>query len=104
MAFRFFIVLCLFNISVCFAQTPESNSIQNTKINDTIAVEEFIVRDSIVVDHTRTVKVIEAEIDSTSINNLKDNEFVLKLDEAWFEELYSNRLFDTIYKSVSELD
>ena len=53
---------------------------------------------------TSTVKVIEAETDSTSISNLKDLEFALKLDEAWFEELYSNRLFDTIYKSVTELD
>ncbi|WP_396602609.1 LysM peptidoglycan-binding domain-containing protein [Algibacter sp. R77976] len=110
MAFRFFIILGFLNISVCFAQTQDSISIQNVPvqnsvIKDTIEVKHTaVVRDSSVIDNTLVVKVIEAEIDSTSIKNLKDNEFVLKLDDAWFEELYSNRLYDTIYKTVTELD
>ena len=61
------------------------------------------INEAIVSDNTHVVKVIEAEIDSTSITDLKDNEFALKLDEAWYNELYSNNLFDTIYKSVTEL-
>ena len=115
MAFRFFIIVCLLNISLCFSQTQDSISIQNNKIKDTLLVQNTtikdtivvhnnIVKDSLVKDNTHVVKVIEAEIDSTSLHNLKDHEFVLKLDEAWFEELYSNHLFDTIYKSVTELD
>ena len=35
---------------------------------------------------------------------LEDLELASKIDEKWLEELYSNTLFDTIYKSVSELD
>jgi len=104
MAFRFLIVLCFFKISTCFSQMQDSTIIENSIIKDTLVVKNVIIRDSVVEDNTHIVKVIEAEIDSTSINNLKDNEFVLKLDEAWYEELYSNRLFDTIYKSVTELD
>lgn len=104
MAFRFFIIVYLFKISTCFSQLQDTIPIQNNKIKDTISVQKTINRDASVEDNTRTVKVIEAETDSTSISNLKDLEFALKLDEAWFEELYSNRLFDTIYKSVTELD
>ncbi|WP_179353343.1 LysM peptidoglycan-binding domain-containing protein [Winogradskyella vidalii] len=47
---------------------------------------------------------IEAIIDSTNVNNLKDLEHVAELDKKWLDELYSNSLFDTIYKSVTELD
>lgn len=120
MAFRFFIIVCLLKISVCFSQTQDSLivanntikdtivvqsvpvSIKNSSVKDTLAVQNTVVKDSLVIDNTHVVKTIEAVIDSTSINNLKDDEFVLKLDEAWFEELYSNHLYDTIYKTVTE--
>lgn len=46
---------------------------------------------------------IPAEPDSLDIKNLKDNPKVAELDKKWLDELYSNALFDTIYKSVSEL-
>ncbi|NNC50130.1 MAG: LysM peptidoglycan-binding domain-containing protein [Flaviramulus sp.] len=81
MAFRFFIILLLFNFSLGFSQN----------------------QDSIVDGAPQNNKVIEVELDSTSIKSLKDNEFAAQLDEKWFEELYSNDLFDTIYKSVSDL-
>ena len=32
-----------------------------------------------------------------------DHQFAAEIDQKWLEELYSNNLFDTIYKSVSEL-
>ena len=47
---------------------------------------------------------IPAVIDSLGINNLKDVSEVVALDEKWLEELYGNSLFDSIYKSVAELD
>ena len=103
MAFRFFIISCLFSISTCFSQTQDSISFLNNKIKDSIVVQTTRINEAIVVDNTHVVKVIDAEIDSTSITDLKDNEFALKLDEAWYNELYSNNLFDTIYKSVTEL-
>ncbi|WP_225035930.1 LysM peptidoglycan-binding domain-containing protein [Winogradskyella sp. SM1960] len=47
---------------------------------------------------------IEAIIDSLDITNIKDLPEAAELDKKWLDELYSNSLFDTIYKSVTELD
>ncbi|WP_407557110.1 LysM peptidoglycan-binding domain-containing protein [Winogradskyella sp. 4-2091] len=49
-------------------------------------------------------KEIKAKIDTTSIKNLKDLPEAAELDAKWLEELYNNNLFDTIYKSVTELE
>ena len=49
-------------------------------------------------------KKIPAVVDSTKIDSLLDNEFASQLDQKWLDELYGNSLFDTIYKSVTELD
>ncbi|WP_426431884.1 LysM peptidoglycan-binding domain-containing protein [Winogradskyella sp. HB-48] len=48
-------------------------------------------------------KVILAEPDTLGIKNLKDLSEAAELDQKWLEELYSNALYDTIYKSVTEL-
>jgi membrane-bound lytic murein transglycosylase D len=47
---------------------------------------------------------IKAELDSTALSNLEDHKFAAEIDQKWLEELYSNTLFDTIYKTVSELN
>lgn len=49
-------------------------------------------------------KKIPAVVDSTKTDSLLDNEFASQLDQKWLDELYSNSLFDSIYKSVTELD
>ena len=49
-------------------------------------------------------KKIEAEKDTTGVKGLKDLPQAAELDAKWLDELYSNSLFDTIYKSVTELD
>lgn len=49
-------------------------------------------------------KIISAVNDTIKIKNLEDNDYAAKLDEKWLEELYNNSLYDTIYKSVTELD
>ncbi len=51
-----------------------------------------------------TNQIISAETDSLSIKNLEDHPIASELDRKWLEELYSNSLFDTIYKTVVELD
>ncbi|WP_045475280.1 LysM peptidoglycan-binding domain-containing protein [Winogradskyella sp. PG-2] len=48
-------------------------------------------------------KVIRAEVDSLGIKSLEDIPEALELDKKWLDELYSMSLFDTIYKSVTEL-
>ncbi|MFD1615852.1 LysM peptidoglycan-binding domain-containing protein [Gelatiniphilus marinus] len=92
MAFRLFILCLLFNLGVCFSQTQDS-----------IIPKKEIIKDSIIDGKDLTEKKIEAEKDSASIKKLEDLELAAKFDEKWFEELYNNNLFDTIYKSVTEL-
>ena len=41
--------------------------------------------------------------DSLDVKNLLDLPEAAELDKKWLEELYNNSLFDTIYKSVSEM-
>ncbi|MFY0712130.1 LysM peptidoglycan-binding domain-containing protein [Seonamhaeicola sp. NFXS20] len=99
MAFRFFILTLLLGSSVCYSQSQEAVASSNkpvidTLINNKTGKEKLInktIKDSIVTD-------------STGIKNLKDNELASKIDAKWQEELYSNNLFDTIYKTVTQLD
>lgn len=92
MAFRFFIIYLFLGFGTCFSQIQDSTLSQKQQ-----------VKDSIIDGKDLTVKKIEAVKDSASIKKLEDLEFAAKLDEKWLEELYSNNLFDTIYKSVTEL-
>jgi len=91
MAFRFFI-LSFFCVVLGFSQQQDS-----------ILSQQVIVKDSLIDGKIHGIKKIEAETDSTSSKTLEDLEFAAKLDEKWLQELYSNNLFDTIYKSVTEL-
>ncbi len=92
MAKRFYILLCLFGFGLGFSQTQDS--IPQTK---------KIISDSLIDGSKGVVKQIKGDQDSTSIKNLEDNKLAVEFDEKWFEELYSNALYDTIYKSVTEL-
>ena len=47
---------------------------------------------------------IKPELDSTAMKALEDHELAAQIDEKWFEELYGNTLFDSIYETVTELD
>ena len=51
----------------------------------------------------KTDKNIKAIKDSLDIKDLLDLPEAAELDKKWLEELYNNSLFDTIYKSVSEM-
>ncbi len=92
MAFRFFIIVLFFNIGTCFSQNQDSISL---RVNE--------IKDSLIDGNTNLFKGIKAETDSFSIKNLKDNKLAAQFDEKWYEELYSTALYDTIYKSVTEL-
>ncbi|MDO5978867.1 lytic transglycosylase domain-containing protein [Flavivirga spongiicola] len=92
MAFRFLTIILFLNIGTCFSQ-----------VKHTASSQKEAVKDSLIDGKSHIVKSIKAQVDSTSIKNLEDNELAAKFDEKWFEEMYSNILFDTIYKSVTEL-
>ena len=60
-------------------------------------------KDSVLDGKQVSPKAIEPVKDTTAIKTLKDNEFAAQIDKKWLEELYSTNLFDTIYKTVSNL-
>ena len=92
MVLRILIVVFTLNTVLGYAQT-----------NDSIAMPQKLVTDSLVDGQLHTSKAIKAIIDSLSIKNLSDNDEAASIDEKWLQELYSNDLYDTIYKSISEL-
>jgi len=76
------------------AKTPIESS--NKEIN-TIGIDSLIDGKKVITAE------IKAELDSTALKHLEDNQFAAEIDQKWLEELYSNTLYDTIYKTVSEL-
>ncbi len=90
--FKILFVVCSF-ASLGFSQTKTDSISTTTKVSDSIIDGKSIVNG----------KIIPAEQDTLDIKNLKDHPEAAELDQKWLEELYSNSLYDTIYKSVTEL-
>ena len=86
----FLSVLCLAMLSTAFGQTISDSLV---KKKDSLIDGKSLFGN----------KSIPAELDSLGIKNLEDLPEAAELDKKWLEELYSTSLFDTIYKSVSEL-
>ncbi|WP_179318722.1 LysM peptidoglycan-binding domain-containing protein [Winogradskyella helgolandensis] len=99
MTLKRFLLACIY-LSVCigFSQTQ----------TDSVAKKSIKVdsSQSSVIDGKlfKPGEKIEPVVDSTTVKNLKDLPEAAEIDKKWLEELYSNSLFDTIYKSVTELD
>tara|TARA_R110002049_G_scaffold292252_2_gene476623 strand:- start:1250 stop:2803 length:1554 start_codon:yes stop_codon:yes gene_type:complete len=93
MALRFIIVFIICGFEICFSQTKDSISVNDDALKDSLADGVFGAN-----------KTIKIEPDSLSIKNLEDLREASDIDKMWLEELYSNTLFDTIYKSVADLD
>ncbi|RZN74393.1 MAG: lytic transglycosylase domain-containing protein, partial [Winogradskyella sp.] len=72
--------------------------------NNSVAEKPKVIVNTAIDGKPKIDKTIPAVNDSLKIKQLEDNEYAAKLDEKWLEELYSNSLYDTIYKSVTELD
>jgi membrane-bound lytic murein transglycosylase D len=92
MAFRFFIIVLLFNSVTCFSQ-----------VLDSVVAAKNQIKDSLIDGVSYANKGIEKQGDSLSIKDLQDHPVASEFDKIWFEELYNNTLYDTIYKSVTEL-
>ena len=88
MANRIFIFLFVCNLHISTSQTNKALSVKN----------EDKVHEDAALNNPNT-----AVLDSLSIKHLSDNEFASQTDKKWFQELYKNTLFDTIYKSVADL-
>ncbi|OUS02389.1 lytic transglycosylase [Flavobacteriales bacterium 33_180_T64] len=88
----------LFLCGLCFAQEEQKK--QETK-GDSIVVPKTIPK----IDGLKVVnKVISPVPDSLAKPNLEDHQLAAEIDQKWLEELYSNSLYDTIYKSISTLE
>ena len=73
---------------------------QETKA-DSILVSKT---DSIIDGKTVNSKVISPVSDTLSLKKLDDHQLAAEFDQKWLEELYSNSLYDTIYKSITTLN
>lgn len=80
-------------VTIGFSQTKTDTIVSTIKVGDSIIDGKTINKG----------KIIPAEPDTLNIKNLKDLPEAAELDQKWLEELYSNALYDTIYKSVTEL-
>lgn len=85
-------ILCAL-VSFGFSQIKTDTIIPTYKVGDSIIDGKSL----------NSGKIIPAEQDTLNIKNLKDHPEAAQLDQKWLEELYSNSLYDTIYKSVTEL-
>ena len=86
------LLLILFGVQLGFSQVTTSETPQET------------VNDTLIDGHTRIVQSVEPVVDSTAQKQLLDNALAAEFDKKWRSELYNIALYDTIYKSVSELD
>ena len=93
MVLRILILVLITNIGFCIGQTKDSIVPKNVRLTD-----------SLIDGKANTNKIIKALIDSISIKKLADNEHAAAIDKKWLEELYSNDLYDTIYKSISDIN
>ncbi len=92
MAIRFYVLTFFLIPTICFSQ-----------VQDSILTTQIQVKDTLLDGSKQLIKPIEAVQDSMGVKKLLDDELASRIDQKWQEELYSNSLFDTIYKSVTGL-
>ena len=119
MAKRFFILLLTFNCTVFIAQNLDSipqkaNVIKLDTASDTLFLGQEqpkqkapVINDTINSDIKTVEKVTITPIKDTTakeVVDIDDRKFATQVDKMWFQELYNNTMFDTIYKSVEQLN
>ena len=76
------------------------DSISNTKQSVVLITKDSVIDGKLISPQ----KSIPAVKDSSSIKKIEDLPEAAALDKKWLEELYSISLYDTIYKTVTELE
>lgn len=102
---KFFLIL--FILSCCALNAQET--LQDYAESQRLTEQQLEAGESYVIDtvidgqafYKKEIKSLE-QLDPNT--ELLDLELASQIDEKWLEELYSNSLFDTIYRTVSELD
>ena len=102
------LILCL-SFSIAKAQdstlvTNQTPKTDNQQLTDSELESGATYVIDTVIDGRAVFKKIEAEpIKPIIATDIVDDEFAVNIDQQWLDELYSSSLYDTIYKSVSEL-
>ena len=92
-------LLILFGITFSVAQ--DTLQAQTRLTQDKLIEGENYVIDTIIDGQAYFKKTVEGLQPLPQV--LEDHEFASKIDKKWLEELYSNTLYDTIYRDVSGL-
>ena len=102
---KLFFFLTLLSFGWLNAQDTLQNANANQRLTEQqLQAGQAYVIDTIIDGQAYYKKEIKAAEQLHINKTLKDLEQASNIDEKWLEELYSNTLFDTIYKTVSELD
>ncbi len=103
---RLFFLILLISITP-FVKAQDSTKVekQSSKepgmLSDTEGITE--AQTDSLVDGRPLIKVAEG-LEPIIKGELQDDDFAANIDQKWLDELYSNALYDTIYKSVTELN
>ena len=92
---NFRVLIALLFIQFSFGQTKDSTVVKS--LIKTIAV------DTLIDGKSQVLKQIKPVHDSIIKKEFQDLEIAAEFDKKWMQELFSSGLYDTIYKSVSEL-
>ena len=89
------VLIAFFIIQTSFSQTKDSINVGSSK--------KSIIIDTIIDGKSQAKKEIKPVHDSLIKKEFKDLDIAAEFDKKWMEELFSSGLYDTIYRSVSEL-
>ncbi len=102
-------LLFFFGLTSVWSQDSIQGAIQSKKvISDTISekseTSNTIISSDSLIDGRSVLNEIQVEPIKPIIDReLEDDDFAESIDQKWLDELYSSSLYDSIYKSVSEL-
>jgi len=103
------ILLFFFGLTSVWSQDSIQGAIQSKKVfGDTISekseTSNTIISSDSLIDGRSVLNEIQVEPLKPIIDReLEDDDFAESIDQKWLDELYSSSLYDSIYKSVSEL-
>jgi len=93
------VLIAFFFVQLGFSQTKDTIASKE----ETTSKEATIISDTLIDGKSLGIKEIKP-IDSIIKRAFQDNKLTAELDDRWLNELYNASLFDTIYKSVTELE
>ncbi|GAA4273235.1 LysM peptidoglycan-binding domain-containing protein [Aquimarina gracilis] len=91
--------------------TSEENTAKEILLKENLELKQDTIQ---VIDTTQVIRTVGSELQTATVTSTsvkdsliyiaQDHPKMSKLDSLWKQELYNSSLFDTIYKSVTELE